>query len=309
MKLDEGVVTRLYYERTAFKTLAVLWSRKLLIVSLMGLALVFEAAALVLMAPRYTSEAIVKVSFTREEAASATKSQAVAVVDAGNVVDSTARLVRSRAVASAAVARMGLDQDPNFAAESTSWRLISSLKRKVGLTEPVMSKRDLAVARLMRQVNVASDPRSYLISVSATSGDPVRSAEFANTVVFEYMRSQLLQQVSEAFASTEREVTELSAIYGTRHPGYLSGQAKLNALQARLDDLRDRTPDRDLVHLVMGQTVLPAEPVLVPSSPNIIAFLGISTGIAFIAVIWLALFLGLPKKANVLFGFAPRLQA
>lgn len=295
LRLDEAFIVQRHYEKTVYKTLAILWSRRWLIAFVLLTALMLEAAVLVASGPRYTGEAILQISFTREETASGPKNQSTAALDAGTVVDSVARLVRARAVASAAVDQLALDQDPSFTSQSLPWRIVSSIRAKLGLEEPVSSKHDLAVARLMRRVNVTSDPRSYLISVSVTSSDPVRSAKLANAVVIEYMRSQLLQQVSEAYASAEREMIQVSVAYGRRHPAYLSSRTRLEALGARLEELRHRTPDRELARLVVGQTLWPAEPVFVPSGPNIIIVVGVSTAVALVAAIWLALLMGFPR--------------
>jgi uncharacterized protein involved in exopolysaccharide biosynthesis len=295
LRIDDAFIARLHYEKTVYKTIAILWSRRWLIASVLLIVLMLDAVALVATGPRYTGEAILQVSFTREETASGPKNQSTAALDAGTVVDSVARLVRARAVASAAVDQLALDQDPNFTSGSLPRRILSSVRVKLGLEEPVSSKHDLAVARLMRQVNVTSDPRSYLISVSVTSSDPVRSAKLANTVVYEYMRKQLLQQVSDAYASAEREMMQVSVAYGRRHPAYLSSRTRLEALGARLDELRHRTPDGELARLVVGQTFWPAEPVFVPSGPNIIIVVGVSTAAALGGAIWLALLMGFPR--------------
>jgi hypothetical protein len=145
------------------------------------------------------------------------------------------------------------------------------------------SNYDLAVNQLMRRVTVTNDPRSYLISVSITLSDPERAASLANAVALEYLRGQLLQQVTEAYAAAERELADLSSIYGALHPSYLNGQAKLERLQVRLNDLRDGMLSEDAVRHVVGQSFVAAEKVLVPTDPNIILILGLSAAAALVS--------------------------
>jgi uncharacterized protein involved in exopolysaccharide biosynthesis len=130
-----------------------------------------------------------------------------------------------------------------------------------------------------------------LISVSVTTHDPQQSAKLANAVALEYLRGQLLQQATEAYATTEREVAQLSSVYGALHPSYLSGRSKLERLQLRLDALRGGTLSEDAVRQVIGQSFVAAESAMVPSGPNIILVLGLSAIAALAAGIWLALLL------------------
>src|SRR5262249_44923499 len=95
------------------------------------------------------------------------------------------------------------------------------------------------------------------------------------------------QQLAEAYAATERELADLSSVYGARHPSYVNGQAKLARLQTRLDDLRDGALSEDAVRQIVGQSFVAAAKVLVPTGPNIILILGLATGAALLVGIWL----------------------
>jgi len=160
------------------------------------------------------------------------------------------------------------------------------------------SDHDLATDRLMRRMTVTNDLRSYLISIAITTGDPERAAGLANAVALEYLRTQLLQQATEAYAAAEREVAELSSVYGIYHPSYLSGWAKLERLQFRVSALRGQTPDEDAVKLVIGQSFVAAENILIPSGPNILLILGLTVGAALVVGIWLALLLPSDRRAR-----------
>lgn len=298
---DETTLLRAHYEGVARDTLRVLWHRKLLIMAILIAALFLASIALVLIGPRYTGEATIQLNFTREEPITGTKIQPIAAVDAVALVDSAARVIRSRATASAVVARLRLDEDPDFARESTLWRVLSGLRAALGLEAPTPTPRDLAVNQLMRKITVTNDPRSYLISIAITTGDPERAAGLANAVALEYLRGQMLQQLADAQAAVERELAQLASVYGVRHPNYVLGRTKLENLQARLSALRvlpDRVPSEDTVKLVTGQSFVAAEKVLVPSGPNILLILGLAVGAALAAGIWLALLLRPDRPAR-----------
>src|SRR5260370_24626315 len=126
---EENAVTllRAHYEEVARETLGILWHQKLLIVGILLAALLFALIFLVLIGPRYTGEATIHLNFTREEPTTGTKIQPIASIDAVALVDGAIRGIGSRATASAVVARLGLDKDPEFAPASNGWRVLSSI--------------------------------------------------------------------------------------------------------------------------------------------------------------------------------------
>jgi capsular polysaccharide biosynthesis protein len=265
---------RIHYERVVYDTLRILWRRKPLVAAVLGIALAALSVTLVLIAPRYTGEAMIQLDFTRAEAVAGEKIQSTAAVDAAAVVDSAARIIRSRGIASAVVSVLGLDKDPAYGRLSLPARALSSIWSFFGLPAP--RPRDLAVARLMKQTTVTNDPRSYLIAVSVTASDPERAARLANWVASEYLRGRLREQSIEAYAAAVREMTALSSVLGPRHPSYLNGLAKLGRLEAELAAAREGTVTeereavvaQDMVRFAAGQSLLPAEAVMVPSGPN-----------------------------------------
>ena len=300
IKENEATLLRTYYEEVARNTLGVLWHQKLLIGGILFAALLFASIFLVLIGPRYTSEATIHLNFTREEPTTGTKIQPIASIDAAALVDGAIRVIRSRATASAVVARLGLDKDPKFARESRVWRVFSIVRTLFGLAAVEPSQRDFAVNELMREITVASDTRSYLISIATTAGDPERAPRLANAVALEYLRGQMLQQLADTQAAAERELTQLSSVYGVRHPSYVLARTRLDTLQNRLTALRDGPPDDDTVRLVIGQSFVAAEKTFVPSGPNIILILGLTAGAALGVGIWLALRLA-PNAAMAFF--------
>jgi uncharacterized protein involved in exopolysaccharide biosynthesis len=291
IKESEATLPLAYYEEVARDTLGILWHQKLLIVGILVVALSVASIALVLIGPRYSAEAMIQLNFIREEPATGAKTQSIAAVEAVALVESAARAIRSRATANAVVARLGLDKDPDFARVSTLWRVLSGVRAALGLEGAMPTPRDLAVNQLSRKVTVANDPRSYLISVAVTTRDPEQAATLANVVALEYLRGQMLQQLSDTQAAAERELNQLSSVYGVRHPSYVLARTRLDTLQNRLIALRDGPPDDDTVRLVIGQSYVAGERTLVPSGPPIILILGLTAGAALGVGMWLALWL------------------
>jgi uncharacterized protein involved in exopolysaccharide biosynthesis len=296
METNEGALLRAHYEELAYYTLRIIWNRRLLVIAIVIAALVPTLMALVLIGPRYKGEAIVELNFGREEPVTGAKSTPIATVDASALVDSVAGVIRSRSTAGAVVDRLGLDKDADFAHESALWRTFSSVRMAFGLDGARPSPRDVAVNELMQRVTVTNQPRSYFISIAVTTGDPGRAAMLANAVALEYLRGQAVQQLGDTQGAVERELSQLSVVYGERHPSYTLQRARLENLQTRLTALHDAWPAEEIAKLVTGQSFVAAEKVTVPSGPNIILMLGLAVGAAMALAIWLALLLG-PTKA------------
>lgn len=286
---------RIHYESVVYDTLRILWTHKPLIAAVLGIALAGLSVTLALIAPRYTGEAMIRLDFTRNETVAGERVQSTAAVDAAAVVDSTARIIRSRGTASAVVSALGLDKDPAYTHLSLSARALSSVRSVFGLPAP--TPHDLAVARLMAQTTVTNDPRSYLITVAVTTSDPERAARLANWIASEYLRGRQREQAIEAYAVAEREMTSLASVFGPRHPSYLNGGAKLGRLKAELAAVREGvvTEEReavlaqDMVRFAAGQSLLPAEPVMVPSGPNTVLLFALTILAALAVAILLSL--------------------
>jgi capsular polysaccharide biosynthesis protein len=284
-----AIVSKVPYEKVVYDTLRILWARSPLIGAGLAAALALASLALVLVGPSYTARAMIQFNFIREEQATGARTVPTATVDAMAVVDSAPPIIRSHAIANAVVTRLGLDEDPAFARGSLSWRVFSSMRSLLGFEETVLSKHDLAEGQLIRRITVTIDPRSYLISISVTAADPKWAATLVNAVALEYLRGQLLQQVTDSFAAAERRMSEISSIYDFRHPAYQSEQAKLERLRIRLRALREEPFDQAVASGVTGQSFVAAQKVMIPSGPNILLVLGL-TAVAELAVgTWLAL--------------------
>jgi Mrp family chromosome partitioning ATPase/capsular polysaccharide biosynthesis protein len=269
---------RQHYEAYAFTTLALLWRRRRVIAGFCVAALVIAGLVTIFMNNRYTAEVLIQVRLAREDQkpqpGTVTPPPAIAI-DAMSVIETEARIIRSRVIAKRVVARLELTKDPAFAVRD------SLATRAFGLlmsmwpwsdTPPSPSAENLIAATLMRNLTVTNDPKSYLIAVSYSSTSAERSARIANAFAEEYLRTR-----SEAEA--RREFSDLAATYGPQHPILLSAQAKL-------DEALRRPHVSDSAQLVML-----AEPIALPSGPNRPVIVGLALLGAFVVGIVVVLLL------------------
>ncbi len=284
--------------QSAQATLMILWRGKFFIVGALILALLLGSIGIVLYGPRYTSEAILQPNFELQTTTDKASGQLSVPVDAMALIDGAARLIRSRATAAAVVDRFHLDRDPYFAHEPIGWRILSSLRAWFGLTMTRPSARDLAVNMLMRKIIVAVEPRSYVISIDVTTNDPQQSALLANSIAEEYLDSEKVKRLATARATSERTLGQLASVYGVRHPNYALEQARIAQLQ-ELEKavIADRSLDEARAFL-SNEPFVPAEAVLVPSGPNVLLVLGLTTGLALTLGVWLTLRLGWIRAAQ-----------
>jgi uncharacterized protein involved in exopolysaccharide biosynthesis len=294
------VSPRAHYDNIFEDGLRTLWQRKWLILTLLIVGLAIQSAVLVYTETRYTGEATIQVTFVREDAtgATVTKSQSIASLDATSIVESAARLIRSRATASAVVTRLGLDKDPTFTRLPMLVRLMSEARSALHHEQIPISEHDLAVRSLQSRLNVTNEPRSYLITIAASAGRAEQAAQLANTVASEYLRNEALQRGADLVATAEREFAELSSTYGVRHPKYLEGGARIERLKSELARVRDLAKTEEIASLVVGQSFIPARPVLTPSSPNVMINLALAAAGALVMGGWLALLLERRRRAR-----------
>jgi uncharacterized protein involved in exopolysaccharide biosynthesis len=282
-----------YREEVAWLTIRRLWRGKWRIVTSFIVAVTIASAVVVVVRPRYTAEAIIQFDFGHEvnNQDASVKIQPIAVLEASVLVESAARLIRLRATASGVVDRLKLYDDPSFLHEPILLRLISSIRSAVGLDQSTLSpsNEQLAISALMRRVVVRSEPRSYLISISVTAEDPDQAAKLANAVAMEYLRSQLTSRLNEARSTTEREVAQMSFIYGDHHPNYLRAEAALSRIKGDQAALAEGQDLADDFGPPLGQSLIPAEAASIPSVPNINLTLAIGAIVGLIIGAWWAL--------------------
>ena len=272
--------------------LRALWARKGMITMMLIVALLFAFAAIVLIPPRYTATAMIEVNFRTDQVAAGAKTDITASLDAAALVASAVQIISSRANASAVVTRLQLDRDPAFTHQPFVRSLISDMRTTLGLDEtkaaPSLSSHELAVNTLMQYVTVASETRSYVISIAANWDDPATATRLANTMALEYLRTRAMQQIADARSAGTRELAELLSAYGVRHPNYTRALAKIQDLDTRMAALSDHLSIEEVGAIAVGQSLIPADKVLMPTSPDPKMFVGMMVGAALLAGMLLA---------------------
>jgi len=284
----------MFYEAIAFDTLHALWRGRKVIASFLAAGLVLSLLGLLLSTKRYTADAVVQLDFGQEETAAAkVKSPPVAAMDAGVLVESEARLVRSEGMARRVVTRLRLDEDPAYVSRGRLTRLMSALHLP-GADAPGPSNIDLAARALGSRLSVTNDSRSYIINITITSNSPVESARLANAFAVEYLNDRVMQRLRASEASARSALADAVVIYGDKHPSLIQARANLAAALERMsaqERLAAVAEGPDQLTPALGQGFTKAEPIAIPSGPNASAIFGIGmigsllAGIAFVVLL------------------------
>jgi Mrp family chromosome partitioning ATPase len=275
-----------YYDATMLNTLRTLWRAKLMILAFLAAGVAVALTAIILSPKRYTAEAVLQLDFAAREGGA--PANAGPSVDAAILVEGEARILRSSTLARRVVARLKLEDNPAY----TTVGPLSQLLRLLSPAPegaPGVSKADIAAAKLVKQLQVTNDPRSYLINVTIVSNSPEWSAELANAFAIEYLQHRILQELRQAQTRARTALEEARAFYGEKHPQLIQARTQLEAVEARIRD-QEALPANQ-VSPPPGHAFLKAEPVWLPSGPNPVAFLGTGIFGSLFAAIALALLL------------------
>ena len=164
-------------------------------------------AILVLLAmkPQYTSNAMLQIN-TRSEQVSSVENVVSGITASDQAIRTEIDVLTSRRLAARVVDKLGL-LDGNTGGTSLLGHVknavlmvFSPMKEDNEPKQDLDSRRTAAVNGLLGGLNVSLLPRSYSISVSYTSHDPVMAAKVANAFAQEYLNSQL----EDKFDATRR---------------------------------------------------------------------------------------------------------
>jgi uncharacterized protein involved in exopolysaccharide biosynthesis len=184
------------------------------------------------------------------------------------IIQTELYLIRSGDIAERVVTRLDLANDPNFTK--------SLLDRP---TSPNTSPNSLIAAQLLMNLDVSNDAKSMLIRISYTSTSPEQSARIANAFAEEYLRTRV-------GLTARRQLTNLSAIYGPKHPTILKAKS----------DLEEVVKAPHLSISERAQILSWASPPILPSGPNRILIVGVAFLCSFAAGIVLVLLLEQAKQ-------------
>ncbi|WP_270933772.1 GumC family protein [Falsiroseomonas oryzae] len=223
---------RMQAERAVSGMLLALWRYIHFLVLAIVVCLAIGVVVLASIEKRYQAEAVVQLDFSAQSIASGVQERSRGVlVEAGPMIQSEARIIRSRPMARQVVETLGLADDPAYAdappalvyrigaaAEAVGRMLRPTSVPETPAREPsAAEQRQDRIARAVDQVlmrlSVTNDNRSYLISIIYAAPDPVQAARIANAFAEEYLRrrqqdgADAASRVSEWLASRVRNTT------------------------------------------------------------------------------------------------------
>ncbi len=264
----------------AARTLLSIRRHWLLIVSLVALAVVLAFIGIPVMPRKYSAIASIFPSLYSQEQG---KIVALATVDAMSIVNGEARLLLSDAILQAVVSRLGPQQPPE-AGQGSGW-FRTTFFPGIRTDSPL----DREMAMLRSKVEVAKDPRSYLISISFAASCADEAARVASsTIAVEYLRDKWVQRKRDAVIAAEAELTRQLAVNGDKHPKVLLAVEALDVAHADLKAIM--APDeggQDSVRTDEGVKL--ALPNRTPTSPRGFVILGLSCTLGLLAGVGLAI--------------------
>lgn len=245
----------------------ILWRRKgLLSACVLGVtALVLGAA--IYKGPSYAATAVVQLDLRTSEPTAIGAAPPSAAVDAAVLVEGQSRIISSDEIARRVVERMGLDQ-LEIVKTGVSLLEWAGLGNDNSGERRLLSRIDQATSRLLQKITIKTDPRTYLISVSATSKDPEEAAVTANTVVGEYLHYAKIQKLVQQVTTANQIVSGLSAMLGPRHPKMMNARVTLDAAMAQLNEAKSTRAPITAYELAASGQVIPARAVTIPVSAS-----------------------------------------
>lgn len=287
--VEEDVTLREHYEGIAFDALGAIWRRKWMIALFIACASAGAHIALLFVQKQYTADALIKMSLSddREEQTRTTGQSARFALEPSAVIETEARIIRSRAIAERVVTRLNLQEDPTF---DRSPSIVQAILQRLpfpgmaSVTTPSESAvRGLILVNVLRGLTVSNDARSYMINIAYTYPSPQKSAAIANAFAEEYLNARREE-------TARRSLADMSGTLGPKHPSITRAQARL--------------ADTGALPVAGADLVVRAAPISVPSSPNRIAFYLLAMSAAAAVGSWFSLILERRDR-----GFSSEMQA
>ncbi|WP_332684261.1 GumC family protein [Bosea sp. (in: a-proteobacteria)] len=186
-----------HFEHVGYETGLALWRHRRMIAGLIALALLVAAVVLFASEKRYTATALVQIDFNRDDPAGGGRNAGLPL-DASALVETEARFVRSRTIA-----RQVAEQ---LAAEA---RAKPGIQTNEAGSEPAQIETQFQ--RLMRDLSVRNDSRSYLIEIGYTANTPEKAAEIANRFADTYLANRGETSSASARRAAEWYADQLAA--------------------------------------------------------------------------------------------------
>jgi polysaccharide biosynthesis transport protein len=187
---------------------------------------VLTALALLQMTPRYSASASVAVQNQKQQVVNIQDVMSDLTPDAATM-ETQAAILRSNRLTAMMVDQLHLDRDPEFNPEiAEAARKFSVLDPgswwgKPGKAEPAIKRtpeqlRAAIISNVGKSISVNAVPRSFVLTVTATSEDPKKSAQLANTLADIYITDGI---------DAKYEATRRASAYLQKRVDELRGQA------------------------------------------------------------------------------------
>ena len=157
-----------------------LWTISLTSLAALGIAVLYLVTAV----PTFTAKAELVVD-----------SKAIDPTSVSTVVESQIRIIKSDNIASAVIGKLGLAQDPEFAADQASLlrTMTRSISRLLGWSNPdtEANAARYVVESFQRKLSAKRLGPTYLVEITFDSRDPNRAAQILNAVAEKYISRQM----------------------------------------------------------------------------------------------------------------------
>lgn len=226
---SDGVSLKSHYDASALAAVAALWRSKWWLLAIVVCALVAALAIIPTLDKKYAADALIQLDLGQAQP-SPLGAAANLALDPAAIVESEARIIRSRTIARRVATELDLINDPAFAPGPSRSEAILDLIRRAGQrilpadwlppdasgqatdADDDARRLDLVVAEVMKGLEVHNDTRSYLITVVYTSSTPEKAARIANAFADAYLRSRLEASFESAQRASEWLSTQVSQV-------------------------------------------------------------------------------------------------
>jgi uncharacterized protein involved in exopolysaccharide biosynthesis len=288
-RIEEPVYPSLgsHYEKELKAKLATIWRQKLLVLTAVTAGLVLGILAIFVVPKSYMAEAYIHGGVAAPPGISADQVSNTGPSiswDPAQLVETRSRLLRSHQLARQVVERLGLERlRPELG--GLSWWLQDIFYGRA--TRTPAYQEDFAAKKLQQRLDVKTEPRVYLITVSYDAGTPELAALITNSFATEFLRMITLQVLSDQRALAQTALSEKVATFGEKHPITKGARRRVAAADALLEAELSKAPEE--IMRSAGKDVDFAQAVIVPASPKPKVFIGIALLGGLVAGIWLAL--------------------
>jgi uncharacterized protein involved in exopolysaccharide biosynthesis len=266
--------------------LSILWRRSFLIAAAAAVACALGVVVVSSMPERYSAAAYVRGVVPGSNAMAKDDNDnpgATIGLDLGRVLETQTRLLSSYQLAHRVIEQIGLiELRPEL--NEAPLPLIDIFSQSENAAE---HKDDKAVAAVLRNLAVTSDPRAYLITVRYSDRDPQLAAVIADAFVAEFLRSVKLQALAQQRATAQGALAKQLATFGPKHPKVGEAKARLASLDDLITDELNKTPKTILQAAGENVTAAIASPANAKTPLVLAVFLVMGLGIGIAIAFWL----------------------